>query len=393
MPGHVDLVWEGSGYGSRRSRRAYRYQAYLPDPVAEWDQDLPSGALNAVTVATAALAELNTGGPVADLDALAGPLLRAEALGSSFIEGLRVSHKNLAAAAYAPVAATGTARAVFGNVRAMERAITIASSPHPVSVASLIDIHLVLLEGTSEERFAGKLRQEQNWVGGRASGPAGADFVPPPWQDVRGLLDDLVAFCNRDDLPPILQAAIAHAQFETIHPFSDGNGRAGRCLIHVVLRRRGATPRYSPPVSVVLATNGAAYIQGLTSYRAGDVAQWCGQFADAMAAAARAAERLGRQLADLVDELMGQAGALRSDSVARKILAGLPAHPIVSAATAAQLYDVSDRSSRHALTLLEQRGVLVPTHVGRRRDREWTNDQLFELLDAYEYGLATPAAG
>src|SRR5439155_1398021 len=83
-----------------------------------------------------------------------------------------------------------------------------------------------------------------------AFNPGRADFVPPPPESVPALMDDLCAFVNRADLPAVVQAAVAHAQFETIHPFADGNGRVGRALIHVVLRRRGLAPRYVPPVSL-----------------------------------------------------------------------------------------------------------------------------------------------
>jgi fido (protein-threonine AMPylation protein) len=85
----------------------------------------------------------------------------------------------------------------------------------------------------------GEYRQQQNWIGGRLDSPLDARYVPPPEGEVDGLMSDLVAFVNRDDLPGVAQAAVAHAQFETIHPFLDGNGRVVRCLIHVVLRGRG----------------------------------------------------------------------------------------------------------------------------------------------------------
>lgn len=91
--------------------------------------------------------------------------------------------------------------------------------------------------------------------------------MPPPPERVKELMEDLVAFMNRGDLPPVVQAAIAHAQFEIIHPFADGNGRVGRALIHVVLRRRGLAPRYVPPVSLVLAADARAYVAGLTAFR------------------------------------------------------------------------------------------------------------------------------
>src|SRR5207302_3067265 len=135
----------------------------------------------------------------------------------------------------------------------------------------------------------------QNWIGGNDYNPCGADFVPPPPEFVPDLLLDLVAYLDSDDYSPLVQAAIAHAQFETIHPFADGNGRVGRALIHAVLRRRGLAPRYVPPISLVLATESRSYIGGLTAYRyMGEptsaaaqegVANWMGTFASATARA------------------------------------------------------------------------------------------------------------
>lgn len=393
MPVLVDRLWEGSGYGARRDRKPFRYQAFVPDDVRAWDRPIAGRAAEAVASATAALGELQSIGEAHELEPLAAPLLRSEALGSSFIEGLRASNKRLALAAYEPSAADGTARAVLGNVRAMERAVAIGAGQRPLRLADLLDIHHVLLEGTSEERYAGKVRDDQNWIGGRGLSPADATFIPPPEDRVRGLLDDLVDFVNLDDLPAVAQAAIAHAQFETIHPFGDGNGRAGRCLVHVVLRRRGVTPRLVPPISVVLATNARGYIAGLTDFREGRFDDWIGVFADAVTSATAATKSLSTKIDALVAELLDRAGTPRRDAVARKIIRALPAQPVVSAATAADKHGVSTTAARSALNSLEEAGVLVPTRVGRRRNREWISDELFELLDAFEYELGQPPDG
>jgi len=125
----------------------------------------------------------------------------------------------------------------------------------------------LLLAGTRLEVHGGSFRGVQNWIGGSDYNPCSADFVPPPPELVAHLMDDLCAFCNTDDLPPVAQAAIAHAQFETIHPFVDGNGRTGRAIVHLVLRRRGLVPRVLPPVSLVLATLARDYVKGLTATR------------------------------------------------------------------------------------------------------------------------------
>lgn len=394
----VDCLWEGGGYGSRRDRQPLRFRAFVPDSIARWDRPLAGRAAEAVSVATAALSELQAVGPGHDLEALATTLLRAEALGSSFIEGLRASNKRLALAVYEPVAADPTARAVLGNVRAMERAIEMGTERSGFQLDDLIDIHRTLLEGTTEERFAGVVRTEQNWIGqnwigGRGTSPRDAAFVPPPADRVRPLLDDLVTFVNLDDLPAVSQAAIAHAQFETIHPFGDGNGRAGRCLIQVILRRRNVAPRLVPPISVVLATNAKRYIAGLTDFRGGRIDDWIGGFSDAVTLAARSTEVLQTQIDGLLADLIERASSPRTDSVARRIILGLPRQPILSAEVAATSYEVTPTAARAALNRLEQTGVLVPARVGRRRDREWISDELFQLLDAFEHDLGESEAG
>ena len=336
-----------------------------------------------MAAATGVLREFEASGAGRDL----------EALGSSLIEGLRASNKRLALAAHETVADDGTARAVLGNVRAMERAVEIGAAARPFSLEDLLQIHRTLLEGTSEERYAGTIRQEQNWIGGSGLGPRDASFIPPPEDRVPTLLDDLVAFVNRDDLPAVAQAAIAHAQFETIHPFGDGNGRAGRCVIHVVLRRRGALLLFVPPVSVVLAANARRYIAGLVDFRQGRVDDWVGVFADAASTAATAAQRLCAHIEVLLAELIERAGSPRADSVARKIVLGLPAQPVVSAEAAAARYRVTPTAVRAALNRLQETTVLVPTRVGRRRDREWVSDELFQVLDAFEHDLGQSGDG
>ena len=392
MPELVECLWEGGGYGSRRDRKPFRYQAFVPDLIGEWDEPLSGRAAEAVARATAALGEVQNGGAGHDLEVLAGPLLRAEALGSSFIEGLRASNKRVALAAYEPVAADPTARAVLGNLRAMEQAIALGSGRRSFVLNDLLAIHKTLLEGTSERRYAGVVRTDQNWIGGRGTSPKDAAFVPPPPDRVPDLLDDLVRFINLDDLPAVGQAAIAHAQFETIHPFGDGNGRAGRCLIHVILRRRGVASNFAPPISVALARSARRYIAGLTDYRDGRVDDWIGSFSDAVSASSEAAQRLWQQIDVLLDALIRRAGSPRSDSATRKIIRGLPAHPVVSAETAATRYQVTPTAARAALNRLQAARVLIPTRVGRRRDREWINDELFELLDNFEHDLGANSA-
>jgi Fic family protein len=206
-----------------------------------------------------------------DYETLARLLLRAEAVASSRIEGLEIGSRRLLREEVASLMGERsldvTASEVLGNVRAMQWAVTGATAGETLEVADLLEIHRRLLEGTSQERFAGRLRDVQNWIGGSGFNPCSAVFVPPPPERVPELLEDLCVFASGEDLPAVVQAAIAHAQFETIHPFVDGNGRTGRALIHVILRRRGLAPRVLPPVSLVLATWSQDYVDTLMGTR------------------------------------------------------------------------------------------------------------------------------
>src|SRR5438094_3590381 len=146
-------------------------------------------------------------------------------------------------------------------------AVNDAATKKHFRVSHIIAIHSRLIAHSDNKRIAGAIRADQNWIGGNDHNPCGADFVPPPPDAVSDLLADLCDAIHDDRLPPLVQAALVHAQFETIHPFADGNGRTGRALIHVVLRRRGLAPRYVPPISLVLATRARDYVAGLTAFR------------------------------------------------------------------------------------------------------------------------------
>ena len=254
--------------GGRRARASFRYQAFVPDEIAALSPVVPFEVADLSADAEAAIRALNERASVGGLEAIGPLLLRSEAVASSRIEGYDVSSLNLARALIDPRAARGSARIVAANVSAMEEAIAIGDRTEPVTVADLLAIHAVLMAGDERAR-PGRVREEQNWIGGRLGNPFDAAFVPPPEDLVMPLLEDLVTFMARDDLPAVAQAAVAHAQFETIHPFIDGNGRVGRALMHVVLRRRGVAARFVPPVSIVLAARPAAYVEGLVAFREG----------------------------------------------------------------------------------------------------------------------------
>jgi Fic family protein len=391
--GHlVERHWEArpEALGGRSARRGFTYYAYVPEAIGDDDFLLGSHIAAAAANAERACLDLNEDPPaLVNLEALARQLLRAESVASSRIEGLILSHRRLAKAAFSD-ARDVTAQGVLGNIAALKRAVALAGNVEALTRDDLLEVHRMLFAGTRDEHLGGRLREEQNWIGGAASSPRNAEFIPPPHELVPELLDDLCAFCNREDVPAVIQAAIAHVQFETIHPFLDGNGRVGRALILAVFRRRGIAPRYLPPVSLALAGEADRYVAGLTSWRNGDEEDWYMVFVDAVHRAATGARAFAGDVVDLQSHWAEQAGNPRRNSGPLRLIELLPSQPIINVKTAAQLLGGTDERARQAVLRLERAGVLRQTAVGRR-NRAWECVGLFDLLDRFERQLG-PAA-
>lgn len=391
MPCYVERFWESDFARGELGRRArgYAYRAYVPDPIASFTLAIPFDVAAEMEAVAQDITQLQDLAPIFGLEALSQQLLRAESVGSSRIEGLQLSQRRLARADLDPGAGNELARAVMGNVRAMAGAVALAQRATPLDVAAIQSLHRLLMEGTRDASIAGKLRTTQNWIGGRDDGPEKAEFVPPPEDLVTGLLEDLCVFLAREDVPGILQAAIAHAQFETIHPFADGNGRVGRALLHAVLRRRNITPRFVPPVSLVLAANAGRYVDGLTAFRQGDALTWCRTFIRTLQAATERAKRFHEQLDELQRSWRELAGTPRAGSATDRLIALLPAHPVLNGELARDVLASSDVAARNALNELEAAGILRQVSIGKR-NRVWEATELLHLVDEFEWNLATP---
>lgn len=394
MPGRsVSLTWKHDPtiYAPASYRRACSYEAFIPVEIAE-----PALAIDAVTAgvvseAEAAIRELNDVARPA-LAPLARLLLRTESIASSKVEGMQMGVRELARAeARTEVGgkAGPTAMEVLGNIDAMELAVEEAATVRAFSVKQITAIHRRLMTNAPNARVAGKLRSTQNWIGGNDYNPCGADFVPPPPEYIKPLLADLCDAVNGELLPPIVQAALVHAQFETIHPFPDGNGRTGRALIHVVLRRRGVAPAYVPPISVLLAAEKDRYIEGLSNFRGEKVGEWIEHFAAAAAGAAHLAAAYLRAVqelsADWRERLAALASAPRKDAAAWAVIDVLPAHPIITAPVAAAVTGRSKPAIYQALGELQAAGVLEPLSESPR-NRSWEATGLFSLLEGLESG-------
>jgi Fic family protein len=387
-----ELFWpsEPDAYGSK-ARRGGLYEAFIPDRIADREFLLTSEATTSLHKATKALARLEEDRPrLSRLGAVAQNLLRSESVASSRIEGVAISHKRLARAEYR---AGGRRRAddraaeVLGNVEAMKRAIEIGDRPEPMAVDDILDIHRTLLRNTDDREIAGVIRDRQNWIGGNDYNPVGATYVPPPADHVDALLADLCRFIERDDLPPTARAAIAHAQFENIHPFADGNGRTGRVLIYATLRRSGEIRNYIPPISLVLGSEPKSYIRGFGAYSAGDASAWCTFFSDAIARAARAARQFAEDIERRQEAWLERLGNPRSDATVRQLIDVIPEQPVIDVAVAQRLTGKSHVAVGNAINQLEERGVLVRLNE-RRWGRAWECDELLELVDAFEKSVS-----
>lgn len=393
MRGHLlEKVWshDPSRYAPPRYRRACSYAAFLPDPVAGLDVTLPGPLAGIVADAEARILSLNHG-VRPELAPFARFLLRTESVASSRIEGIQADARTLARAGSAGETGRAPGSAVseiLGNIEAMAFAIERVARARTLRVSHLRAIHEVLLREGPNAAIAGRIRTAQNWIGGNAYNPCDADFVPPPPEHVPALLDDLCRFCEDDTLPPLVRAAIAHAQFETIHPFADGNGRTGRALVHVLLRRSGLASTFVPPISVELARDKERYVEGLRLFREDRIDEWLEIFAVASARAADLAERYAARVEALRDRwraaLQG-ASSPRADAAAWAIIDVLPAHPIVTVATAAEATARTKPAVNGAIAQLEAAGVLQPVSSSKR-NRAWEADGLLRLLVEAEQG-------
>lgn len=389
MGGYVERLWhpEDAGGLSRKDRAPGRYLAYVPDELGDSLPMLGAEAQGAAEDALAVLARADEriGARGRYLNHL---LIRSESISSSWIEGNRVTPKRLA---IAELLHQGPRQAldVVANVRATESAIAeLADHTCTIETSDIVDLQHVI-----EPRLERGVRQEQNWVGGPGWSPLRAAFVPPPETEVPRLVADLARFVTDTAGNPVVRAAIAHAQFETIHPFIDGNGRTGRALIHTVLRRGDALRNALIPISTVFAGDTDAYIAGLTGYRADPptLDEWVLGFAQAAEKAAGNAVRLAEDIAaldrDVHDRLVAfrrdrglNPAVPRRDAVVLRILDTLASDPVLTAEFVSTRLSVSPAAAHRALTELSEAGILGRTKDQRGRLVCWTADRHLALV-------------
>lgn len=296
------------------------------------------------------------------------------------------------------------ARLVANNISVLLGASQDLLEVEAVSVGDIVALHKALLP---DERYQG-LRGVQNWIGGSNWHPLDADFVPPVAAEVPELMEDLAGYLNGSIHAPLVQAALVHAQFESIHPFVEGNGRVGRALIHTVLGRRGLAPRAVLPVSLVLSTLRERYVSALTRFRfdgspgsevgVAGVEYWLDVFMDAANLAAEQAASIASEIAELETEWAarfarsrGAAGLRetpRADSAAARIMQILTEVPAMTTGTAKRMLGISFPPARAALEELAEAGILHRETVDRGSTGYIARDVL-DLVTMAERRLAS----
>ncbi|WIE66075.1 Fic family protein [Curtobacterium sp. MCLR17_036] len=373
--GHADRPWRSASRGPRADRQLTSVRVALPPRIARarWRPDTRTLALLDRSAAALRSLDVHHGSRLAPLGLVLG---RTEALASSRIEDESASVDDLARALVG-IRANPGATAVVRAAGAVEGLVAAADSG-AVTEAALLDAHRRLMrDDPVDGRYAGRWRDVQNWIGGGRT-PRLATYVPPPPELVAPLMADLLAFVHRVDLHPVAQAAIAHAQFESIHPFTDGNGRIGRALIGAVLRRRGVTTTVTAPIATALAADRERYFRHLERYRAGRVDEFVVDLALALGTVCDEASLTALLLAEHeADRAAGPCAAAPHAAVGR----ALAADPVL---TEDHLQDLVPGVDPDRVTDdLVRAGVLRPV-TRRRRDRAWVAPAVVAELEAFE---------
>lgn len=396
---------------SYADRAGGRYRTYSPDLLTERPLALSADVADLAWRAEESVRRLGDQPGVRGLEGLARFLLRSEAIASSRIEGLQVSPQQVGLAELAEEesltadSVNRTAKRVAANINALRRATHELADQDLVSVAGVEQLQELLLADEPELRG---IRKVQNWIGGSDYHPLTADFVPPAAGSVDSLMSDLVRYINSALHAPLVQAGLVHAQFETIHPFRDGNGRVGRALIHTVLVRRGLTRNAVLPISPVLLTRSEEYVQGLTAYRyvgypsdptsVAAVSTWLRVFLQAVSMAVTQAARFASDLAELRSKWERDVAIQRrernlretprADSATYRILEALQEHPVLTAASVMRLFEVSRPAALAALDELTTAGVLEKNRLDGRTSGYLAMD-VFRLITFAERQLAS----
>jgi Fic family protein len=366
--GESDAIWTDS------AGTPHRIMLSAPAWINELDPRITSATAALVEDATIAISQYDFG--YGQQRPWLRPLLiRAEAAASSRIEGIAAFSDAILRAELGGTESR-EATLIAANVGAIEMALSQASDMNANSVR---EVHRVLM--TSESRHTpGEFRKELVWIGGDS--PIGAVYLPPNDRWAAVGVEDVMAFDRRSNLARLVQAAVAHAQFESIHPFSDGNGRVGRALISASLFRQNLTAHLGvAPISAGLMGNPVGYIAALTAYRGGDIEPIIQVVANAVFRALREADRLRSAVDDVIEDWKSRVSG-RSDSGIFEVLKLVSGRPTVTASLVAEHLAIDATNSHAHIRRLVELGVLEsrPT-LGRRS--VWVAPEILGAMDDF----------
>jgi Fic family protein len=365
---------------SRRAKITRSYAAAVTPRIADEPSiDLPGPLAARVAEAEAAIARFDEriGTSLASFTVIA---LRTEAASSSQIENLSAAPSSIAIAEHAAPSANPrkpNADLIAANVATLTAAM---AGEGPLDVTEVIEIQRVLLKD-SAPHLTGNFRDEQVWVGGDAYSPHGATHVAPHHERVPAAVDDLIRFANRQDLGALAHIAITHAQFETIHPFSDGNGRTGRVIIQRMLRNAGLTRQVIIPLSAGLLTDPERYFESLNTYRTGEIEPVVSTLVDATFSSLDNASRLAQDLAAIRDS-WNETVSARADSTVWPLLDYCIGRPAVTAPSVAADLGVSTVAAQNAIDRLAELGILRQNSPARR-NRIWLVSDVLDSVDQF----------
>ena len=342
---------------SRRRKILPTYEAAVPASIAVLPVEVPAPLALRIAEVEVAIARFDQAQATRDWS-LPALLLRSESSSSSQIERLTSSVRNVALAELSSKA-PANALLIAANVAAMREALAQSGE---IRIDSICAIHDVLMKGAHE---TSGLRDEQVWIGGSPYSPHGSSFVPPHADRVRSCLEDLVLFAAREDVPPVAKAAVFHAQFETIHPFTDGNGRTGRALLHRMLASDEVLLHTMLPVSAGLLHDVDRYMSALDAYHDGAIEPIIECLVDAL----ELAVVIGSRIASDVDEIIAEwesANTDRAGSASHQLPALLAEQPVIDVAYAASHLGITDRAARSLIETACKREILAKMGNAKR---------------------------
>lgn len=377
------LTWHASseaGYGladlRAAQRQAGKYEAAIPASIADLAVALSAGVLADAEEASNEITRFDAelGDEIAPFSSV---LLRSESAASSNIENLTASARAIAEAEALGDTSRRNATLIVSNTEAMKAAVALADH---LDEHAILAMHAALMRD-NDPASAGRWRTEQVWIGGGYFGPRGADYIAPHHSRVPDTIADLIDFTRRADVPALPQIAVAHAQFETIHPFTDGNGRTGRALIQAMLRHKRLTRQITVPVSAGLLTDTDGYFDALGAYRQGDIAPIVARLSEASLLAVANGRQLVAELRSIREEWNSRIAA-RRDSAVHRVADLLIKHPVINAKFLQRELDIRTGNARRYINPLAEVGIIVE-FTDRARNRAWRTPEVLSALDAF----------